>query len=143
MSTVASIHNDIATLWNRRDFDALRKLYHPNYTYTGGDGKEMAGGPDVGVQVAQMYATAFPDATLEVKSVYTQGSTAVGEMVGRGTHNGSLMGIAPTGKPVEVPICNVIEMRNGKIYREREYLDMASILTQIGVLHAAAAAGAS
>lgn len=32
-----------------------------------------------------------------------------------------------------VHICNVIESRDGKIYREREYFDMANILAQLGV----------
>jgi len=32
-----------------------------------------------------------------------------------------------------VPICNVIELRDGKVYREREYMDMLAIMSQLGV----------
>src|ERR1044071_8087196 len=69
MSTAASIHQQVASLWNQRDFAGLRNLMDPEYSYTGADGKEMTGGPDVGVGIAQMFASAFPDGTLEVKKV--------------------------------------------------------------------------
>jgi steroid delta-isomerase-like uncharacterized protein len=136
MSTAATIHREIAKLWNERDFNGMRSLAHPDYSYTGGDGKEMTGGPDVGLAIARMFANAFPDGKLEVKKVYTDRDVAIAEMVGRGTHKGELMGIPPTGKPVEIVICNVMELRDGKIYREREYMDMLTMMTQIGVMKA-------
>jgi ketosteroid isomerase-like protein len=142
MSTAASIHQQVASLWNQRDFAGLRNLMDPEYSFTGADGKEMTGGPDVGVGIAQMFASAFPDGTLEVKKVYTQGDTAIAEMVGKGTHQGELMGIAPTGKWVEIPICNVMELSNGKVRREREYMDMLNMMSQMGVVKAPGAVGA-
>ena len=36
MSSPASIHNECASAWNRRDWTAMRRLYHPDYSYTGG-----------------------------------------------------------------------------------------------------------
>ncbi len=134
MASATTIHKEMAETWNRRDFGRFRDLIHAGYTYTGGDGKEIAGGPEVAVGIAQMYAAAFPDAVLEVRRVYTQGDTAIAEMVAKGTHRGELMGIAPTGKPVEITICNVAEIRDGKLYREREYMDMLTMMTQLGVV---------
>jgi steroid delta-isomerase-like uncharacterized protein len=136
MASANEIHRELLTAWNNRDFTRYRALLHPEYSYTGGDGKEMPGGPDVGVGVARMFATAFPDGKVEVKRVYVQGDTAVAEFQARGTHNGDLMGIAPTGKPVTVNVCNVIEVRDGKAYREREYIDMLAIMAQLGVVKA-------
>ena len=43
------------------------------------------------------------------------------------------MGIAPTGKTVAIPVCDVLEIRDGKIYSEREYMDMMTIMVQLGV----------
>ena len=48
------------------------------------------------------------------------------------THGTAERCIPPSGRPVEVVICNVMELRDGKIHREREYVDLMSILTQIG-----------
>ena len=38
------------------------------------------------------------------------------------------MGVPASGKPVEITICNIAELRQGKIYREREYMDMFTML---------------
>jgi len=39
---------------------------------------------------------------------------------------------------VSIPVCHVIELRDGKIYREREYMDMMNMMTQLGVAKAPA-----
>jgi steroid delta-isomerase-like uncharacterized protein len=134
MATPQTVHKQMIEAWNRRDFDAIRDLLHPQYTYTGGDGKEVTGGPDVGLRIAKTYAAAFPDGRLEVRATYVQGDTAVAELHATGTHQGELMGIAATGKRAEIVVCNVLELRDGKIYREREYMDMLSMFTQLGVM---------
>ena len=142
MATIETIHREMYDAWNRRDFEAIRALLHPGYTYTGGDGKEMTGGPDMGIAVAQMYAAAFPDGKIELKQISIAGDLSVTEFVARGTHGGPLMDIPPTGRPVAIHVCNVVEVRDGKIYREREYMDMLSMLTQLGVAGGAHAAAA-
>jgi steroid delta-isomerase-like uncharacterized protein len=136
MSTAATIHREIANLWNQRDWSGLRNVLHSGYSYTSGLGKEMTG--EAMLNIAMMFSIAFPDAKLEVKQVYTQGDVAIAEMVSRGTHQGELLGVAATGKPVELLLCNVIELRDGKVYREREYMDMLTVMTEIGVVKAPA-----
>lgn len=131
MSTVQTIHRELADLWNARDYDGLRELMHSDYTYTASDGTESAG-PEASLAVAKTYGEAFPDAKMELKHLYTDGQAAIAEFAVEGTHTGKLMGIAPSGKRVRCVLCNVLEMRDGKIYRERDYFDPMSILTQIG-----------
>jgi steroid delta-isomerase-like uncharacterized protein len=133
MLFAADVHKEIVESWNSRDFKRYKELLHAEYSYTGGDGKEMKG-PDAGVTIARMYAGAFPDGRLEIKRVFIQGNTAVAEMVGRGTHKGELMGVAPTHRRIEILICNVVELRDGKVYREREYMDMLTIMSQLGAV---------
>jgi predicted ester cyclase len=43
------------------------------------------------------------------------------------------MGIDPTNRKVTVPICNVTEFRDEKIYAEHEYFDNAYLLQQLGI----------
>jgi predicted ester cyclase len=59
--------------------------------------------------------------------------TAVTELVARGTHRGEFLGIAPTGRRVEIPVCNVVEVQGGKILAERDYFDTGLVLQQLGV----------
>lgn len=78
---------------------------------------------------------------LEIKPVFTQGNATIAEMVARGTHKGELMGIAPTDQQVEINICNVLETRDEKAYREREYMDMLEVMNQLGVVRLPGAVG--
>jgi len=139
MSDAASIARESIEAWNRRDWARWRELLHPQYTYTGGDG-QLQKGPEAGLAISQMWATAFPDGRIDVQSIHTAGNVAIVEFTGRGTHRGDLMGITPTGRQVTLPICNVIEVRDGKIYAEREYMDMLHMMQQLGVAPAPATA---
>ena len=128
-----SIHRTMFNAVNRKDFEGIRAVMHDEYTYTGGDGKEEAG-PEAGMAVAEMYLGAFPDAAVEIRAQYVQGDVSIMECRVAGTHTGPLMGIEPTGKPISLAFCNVIEVRDGKVYREREYVDWGALLTQLGVI---------
>jgi predicted ester cyclase len=135
VSTVQTIHRELAERWNARDYEGLRNLMHPDYTYTASDGTESAG-PEAGLGVAKTYGEAFPDARMELQRLYTEDQTAIAELSVEGTHTGPLREVAPTGKRVRSVLCNIVELREGKIYRERDYFDPLSLLRQIGAVPA-------
>ena len=62
----------------------------------------------------------------------------VDEMIFSFTHTREidwmLPGLAPTGKPVEIPLVAVIHFRGDKLKSEHIYWDQASVLAQIGVI---------
>jgi len=133
MSDQTSIMHQYMEAVSRRDFAKVRQLFHPQYSYTGGDGQRKEGA-EAGIAVAETYTGAFPDLKFEVKRMHAVGDDVlVTEFVVRATHQGELMGIPPTGRKVEIHICNVIEVRDGKIYAEREYFDTAHLMQQLGV----------
>ena len=139
MVSPADIAREYVENWNRRDWKAYRELLDDQYTYTGGDG-ETQRGPEAGMAVGQMFATAFPDGRIDLRQIHTAGDTAVVEFTGRGTHSGDLMGIAPTGRHISIPVITVLTVRGGRIVSEREYMDMAHMMRQLGVMPAAATA---
>ena len=139
MSDPASIAREYLEGWNRRDWARWRELFHPQYTYTGGDG-QVQKGPEAGLAMGQMFANAFPDGKGDIQKITASGDTAIVEFIGRGTHTGDLMGIAPTGRQVTVPVCDILEIRDGKIIAEREYMDMLTMMQQLGVAPAPATA---
>lgn len=141
MSNLEAIARDYLETFNRRDWDGMRNLFAPNYSYTGGDG-ETQQGPDAGVAVAQMFAGAMSDAKITIDKVHVAGDTAIVEFQGSGTHDGDMMGIAATGKKVSMPVVTVLEIIDGKINAEREYMDMAHMMQQLGVIEAPTAAPA-
>ena len=102
--------------------------------------RQLQRGPEAGLAVGHMFATAFPDGHIEMQHLHAAGDTAIVEFTGSGTHSGDLMGIAPTGRRISMPVCNVVTTRAGKIVSEREYMDMAHLMRQLGVMPAAATA---
>lgn len=116
----------------RRDFGLIRQMLHQQYSYTGGDGKKQEG-PEAGIKVMEMATKAFPDLFFDIQHMIVSGNIIVTEFLSRGTHKGELMGISPTGKNVVVPMCNIIEIRDGKIFSEREYFDALFMMQQLGV----------
>src|SRR3989304_2515769 len=139
MSDAASIAREYLEAAGRRHFDKVRQLFHPQYSYTGGDGQRQEGA-EAGIAVADMYTAAFPDVKLEIKQTHVTGDGVIVEVVASGPHQGELMGIAPTGRKMSMPVCIVLEIRDGKIYAEREYMDMAHMMQQLGGMPAPATA---
>ena len=139
MVSPADIAREYVENWNRRDWKAYRELLDDQYTYTGGDG-QLQRGPEAGLAVGQMFATAFPDGHIEIQHLHAAGDTAIVEFTGRGTHQGDLMGVAPTGRQMSINVCTILTVRNDKIVSEREYMDMMTMMQQLGVAPAAATA---
>ena len=139
MVSPADIAREYLEAWNRRDWKAYRELLDEQYTYTGGDG-QLQRGPEAGMAVGQMFATAFPNGRIDVRQIHAGGDSAVVEFTGSGTHTGDLMGIAPTRRQISIPVCTVLTVRGGKIVSERQYMDMAHMMRQLGAMPAAATA---
>jgi predicted ester cyclase len=57
----------------------------------------------------------------------------VEESVLMGTHTGPLFGLAPTGKPVRLPLVIVFPMHDGEILGERLYFDLDGLQRQLGL----------
>jgi ketosteroid isomerase-like protein len=117
----------------RGDMKVLRELFHPDYTYTPSDGVERPGA-EAGMEVAELYTTAFPDITIEeVRSWSPTPDVSIMEVRFAGTHTGPLGDIPPTGRRAEGMSCNILQARDGLIWREREYFDELSLLRQLGL----------
>jgi steroid delta-isomerase-like uncharacterized protein len=114
------------------DFQKIEQLYHGQYFYIGSDGKNHKG-PDARFDVAGLSLREFPDLSYEIVNMYQSGNTVITEFIIRGTHMGDLMGIPPTNRKIEVPACNIIEIREGRIYSEREYFDKVYLMQQLGI----------
>jgi steroid delta-isomerase-like uncharacterized protein len=132
MSRATEVAQDYLACFNDRDFERVRTLLDPDFTYRGADGVEQKGA-DFAVDLMRMYATAFPDGRIEIESIVEMDGTVLVEFRGSGTHDGELMGIAPTGKKMEIVVCDVLRVEDGMIVSEHEYIDMLAMLQQLGV----------
>jgi steroid delta-isomerase-like uncharacterized protein len=87
--------------WNRGDSDAVVANMAEDVIWRDvALGMPLQGRPAL-QQAVQAYMTAFPDLRLEVSSYTVDGPRLVQEWVSTGTHQGELMGMAPTGRWIE------------------------------------------
>lgn len=129
----ATLHRAMFDAIGRRDFDALRGLFHPDAVHVSGSG-EAGTGPEPVVTEVQGFVEAFPDLAIDiVRQHVPDPSCSVVEYTFRGTHEGPLDDIAPTRRRVAVRACSVLEAESGSISRESDYFDTMDMLDQLGV----------
>src|SRR5271156_6834299 len=92
-------------------------------------------GKAIGDSIAAL-ASAFPDVHRELLSVYVAENVVVVETAIRGTHKGELTlasgTLAPTGKTIDVPVCDVYHLEGGKIISFDCYNLPSAMLRQLG-----------
>ena len=60
-----------------------------------------------------MLRTAFPDLRFTIEELVTEGDTVAGRLTTRGTYQGPLMGIPPTGRSVRQDHMHFMRFRDG------------------------------
>jgi predicted ester cyclase len=95
-------------------------------------------GPRPAREYIAAWATAFPDAVVDVTALLATARGVAVEFIFRGTHTGPLsapMGIIePTGRSVEVRVCYVQDIAEGFIRRIRAYYDTATLMRGLGLV---------
>lgn len=117
---------------NQGRYETIAEVVHPSYRYHGPGGVE-AEGPGGAQQLIAEFRAGLSDLHAEITSEIAQGELVALTMLMTGTHDGDLMGIAPTGAAIELPMAIVSRVDGGRIVEEWEYFDSATIISQLGV----------
>jgi steroid delta-isomerase-like uncharacterized protein len=117
---------------NRHEFDAtLETFHHPRYELIGtGD---VYDGPEEVAGYFEETRRAFPDQRNEVLALHHADDGVLVEAVIRGTHEGALRGLPPTGREFEVRILAFFVFEDDKLVCERVYFDQSTVLRQLGI----------
>jgi steroid delta-isomerase-like uncharacterized protein len=84
-------------------------------------------------QFVTLYRTAFPDLRFTIEEQIVESDKVVTRWIARGTHNGPLQGIPPTGKAAEVTGITISRIVDGKMTEAWINWDMLGLLQQLGV----------
>jgi predicted ester cyclase len=85
-------------------------------------------------EMVEMWRAAVPDVHCTIENWFESGEMAAWNVRATGTHAGSMMGIAPTGRVFEYVTPNIARFRDGKAVEHWSDQGMFQFLTQIGVL---------
>jgi steroid delta-isomerase-like uncharacterized protein len=90
------------------------------------------------VDGCRTFTTAFPDFSVESVTLIGQGDLVANEWSARGTHDGPLPrtdggNYEPTGRSFARTGVGIVEVRDGKIVRYRDYFDRQAMTEQLGL----------
>lgn len=119
--------------FNRGNYDALDDLITSDAIYHDHP-PGFPSGPEGTKQFAAMLRCAFPDFHATVDDVIAEGDKVVLRLTVRGTHQGELMGIAPTGRRVEMSGIDIARVADGKLAELWSNFDQMGMMQQLGVV---------
>jgi steroid delta-isomerase-like uncharacterized protein len=115
-------------------FEIGDELFDQDYVGHDVASPEPIRGPDGVRQQAEGYRTAFPDLQLTVEDQVAEGDKVATRWTARGTHDGDLLGIAPTGKQATVSGMTIDRFSGGKIVESWDNWDALGLMQQIGAV---------
>ncbi len=122
----------VEEVWNGHDLGAIGGLVSPGYVnHAAGTEEYRHGGAR---RAVEWMLSVFPDHRFEVEGVAADGETVavLGTMVA--THEGELMGIAPTGERVRARQSHRFRVVDGKLAEHWAVRDDLGMLRRLGAL---------
>jgi predicted ester cyclase len=122
-------------IWDKGNLDLIDELFTTNFVRHGPTGTE---GEVRGLEgfkgLVTMYRTAFPDLRVPIEDLIAEGDRVVSRWTAYGTHQGELMGNAPTGNQATVTGIIVDRISGAKIEEEWVDYDTLHLMQQIGAV---------
>lgn len=82
----------------------------------------------------QNFLTGFSEIQFTIKKIFGQEENLVKHWHFKGRHTGDFFGLPATGKSVDIEGVTIIKMKNGKIYKEQDFMDSMIFQQQLGLI---------
>jgi steroid delta-isomerase-like uncharacterized protein len=124
-------------LWNQRNVEVADEIFASNcVTHQLQSGAEVSAAPrnpdSVKHHVAEWLA-GFPDLRFTVDQMIAEGDRVVSQSVMHGTHTGTWMRLAPTGKAVSIRMMVIHRLVEGKIVEDWVLVEASGFFQQLGL----------
>ena len=117
------------------NLDLIDELTTEGYT----DHEEALPGQPPGREGVRFFVSAMREAFSDIRvdtfePVLVDGDLEAARAVFTGTHQGELLGVAPTGKKVKIETIDIVRVEDGKVVEHWGVTDNLSIMQQLGAL---------
>jgi steroid delta-isomerase-like uncharacterized protein len=122
-------------IWDKGNLDLIDELFTTDFVRHGPTATEgEVRGPEGFKGLVSTYRTALPDLRVPIEDLIAEGDRVVTRWTARGTHQGELMGNAPTGNQASVSGILIDRISGGKIEEEWVDYDTLHLMQQIGAV---------
>jgi len=125
---------DLFATWNAHDIERMMTFYAHDYEGTDVSQAQPQQGTDGVRAMFERIVRGFPDVQFTLDQTVVQDSQIVLVWTARGTHQGHIMNIPPTGRTVAARGVSVLTIHDGKITKGLYIWDVAAIIRGIGLL---------
>lgn len=137
----AIIHRTVDEFWNGGQMSVLDKLYVEDLANHDPTMPQLQGRSGMG-EMHTIFHTALPDMRVQIEELIAEGDLVAKRWTVRGTQNGEMAGVPPTGKPVTMTGTTIYRIVDGQIRECWWNYDMLGTLQQVGALPAPEPVGA-
>ncbi len=120
--------------WNAGNLEVFDEVTSPDYQLHDPAVPEDVIGVDGMKGFASTFLGAFPDLRFSVEGQIAEGDMVATRWTSSATHEGELMGIAPTGNRTGVSGVTVSRVSGGKIAEDWNNWDTLGLMRQIGAI---------
>jgi len=129
----AIIRSLFEEVWNGGRMELLDRLVGADYVEHNPGPGQAQGAAGVRGKI-QGLREAFPDVKFVLEELIAEDAVVAARYHWRGTHEGSFLGIAPTGRRLVVRGMDFFRLKSGRIVEHWDNVDEFGLLTQLGDL---------
>jgi steroid delta-isomerase-like uncharacterized protein len=132
------IERFVEELWNGRRLDVADQIFSEDcvtHQLRSGVLAEPAyRGPEKMKEHISGWLMSFPDLRFNVEQMIAEADRVVTQLVMEGTHQGTWMGISPTGKRLQIRMITIHRIANGKIAEDWVLVESLGFFQQLGAV---------
>ncbi len=128
----------VEELWNGRRLDVADQIFSEDCVThqlrSGVLAEPARRGPQAVKEHVSGWLMSFPDLRFNIEQMIAEPDRVVSQLVMEGTHQGTWMGISPTGKRLDIRMITIHRIVNSKIAEDWVLVESLGLFQQLGVL---------
>jgi len=128
----------VEELWNARRLDVADQIFSEDCVThqlrSGVLAEPACRGPQEIKEHVSGWLMSFPDLRFSIEQMIAERDRVVSQLVMEGTHQGTWMGISPTGKRLQIRMMTIHRIANNKIAEDWVLVESLGFFQQLGVL---------
>jgi steroid delta-isomerase-like uncharacterized protein len=121
----------IEEVFNRGRLEATDELLSPSYVLHDAP-PGTPSGPEGVRQIVSTFRGAFPDLKITIEDQVSEGDRVCSRTTMRGTHQGAIFGVAPTGRTVTMSGLTMVRIVDGRLVESWVKNDVMGLMGQLG-----------